>query len=825
MIFVPRKKIITSLSRQRGNIVGFIDPSPPPPSNGQESALEYVLAELSNASPGGAGTPRLDMQWRPDGLRVFTCRQSEEISQNDVSPAWGIRGSPSDWSNLVNTADINNLRSIWWNADGTKLSRCIRIPSFNSNVAVFDQSATPFDLAVLGAATSKTFPVSPALAGGPADHVWSADGLTLWLHYNAVPDQIYEFSATVPFDASTIVTPQNQEFDFGPDANFGIKTFEFANDGTFLFAMDGQFLVSWDLPTPFDIGTATNFSTGPEVPAANLGIPRGLAARSDNTDLSVQGDQNQKRIAWLKIPGTPLDIDPDIDEYILSASGVPVTLAANNHITPYFNLAGTRVVWARQSTFQTFQYELTTPGDLSTMTGNFEGVQNWKFLSQFMLSISLSPDRTKAYKIRRSGGDDVLISADPFSAAALGDPAVTPYQLLNTENASFNFVTPVTPGAFVVAPNQQDVFIASKDAGDRSIRSFQMSVPGDASTLVAQTHVVDLNPTFATLILGMVYSPSGDKLFIMGDDSGTISIVQYDMSIAYDVRTAVDSGKSITITPAFTVNLSLFVWENPLGGFKLYTTYMDNDDINDIDLAFDLYDTIPPVDSDFNNVVLLLDFAGADGAQNISDLSNSAHNDEVFNQAGTLEVDTAIQYLGKNTLLLVPTSGVVTTGGSNNRVLFNSDVDWQFGTGDFTVELGVRFLDNSIRQNFISSFDTGAAEGWSLQWFTGNELVWVADAPILISAAWVPNVAQQYHLAVSRVSGTTRLFVDGVQFGSAADATDYVQVEGLALGVLTNNSNPNVFPVEGNIGAVRITKGVGRYAANFTPPTVFYPTS
>lgn len=240
----------------------------------------------------------------------------------------------------------------------------------------------------------------------------------------------------------------------------------------------------------------------------------------------------------------------------------------------------------------------------------------------------------------------------------------------------------------------------------------------------------------------------------------------------------------------------------------------------------EFYPTPEITDSDFSSVVLLLDFAAPDGAQDISDLSDSKNNDEAFNEVGTLEVDTAQTYLGRNSLLLNPTVGPVTSGGSNNRVEYTNRTDWDFGTGDFTVELGVRFVDNGLRQNFIASYNVASTDGWALQWFTGDLLVWSFGASNVITASWAPSTDVWYHLAMSKVSDELRMFIDGVQVGSTFDDTgDYTQTAPLALGVLTNNSNANFFPVDGYIGGVRITKGVGRYAANFTAPTEFYPTS
>lgn len=303
-------------------------------------------------------------------------------------------------------------------------------------------------------------------------------------------------------------------------------------------------------------------------------------------------------------PGvTPSVANPDIDEYGLLTANISSTLVINNTKGPYLNLAGDRVYFARTSGSQSTQYELTTPGDLASLTGNFELVHTWLAATQFMKSITLTPDRTKCYKIRQSSSStDTIISADPFSAAEMGDVSGgNPYQLTNTKISPL-IVAPVTPGALVAAPNNLDLFMQSADAGDRGIYHFQMSVAGDASTVTALGEVLDLDAKFATLLYWMVYTPDGSKLFVLGDDSGTIKIVQFDLSTAYDVTTAVDSGKELVVTPAQTARLSLGIWENPAGGFKLYLTSMPN--VNGTDLRVDTYE------SPFVKDLILIDDGG-----------------------------------------------------------------------------------------------------------------------------------------------------------------------------------------------------------------------
>ena len=289
----PKKQRGSVMSISAGTTMNITKPVTPP--GGAPNATAFVVSE-DVPSPGGAGTFRLDAFWKPDGTRCFTCRGLNfEVAQNDVSPAWGIQ--PGNWTNFVTTANFSNIRSIWWSPDGTKLSVCTRVPSAAFNIKVHDQSATPFDLTVLGASTNKTIGVQ---SGGPSDHIWSADGKTLWQVYDGTLRQIIRFTALVSFDPTTLGAAVDN-FDMLPDIGTDGRTFAFSTDGTVMYGMDGQVLVSWDLSIPFDITTMANFQTGPSIPAA-LGSPRGLTVRPDNTDIFVTGDQNQRRAAWFRIP-------------------------------------------------------------------------------------------------------------------------------------------------------------------------------------------------------------------------------------------------------------------------------------------------------------------------------------------------------------------------------------------------------------------------------------------------------------------------------------------------------------------------------------------
>ena len=80
---------------------------------------------------------------------------------------------------------------------------------------------------------------------------------------------------------------------------------------------------------------------------------------------------------------------------------------------------------------------------------------------------------------------------------------------------------------------------------------------------------------------------------------------------------------------------------------------------------------------------------------------------------------------------------------------------------------------------------------------------------------------QWYHIAISRSTGSTRLFVNGTQSGSTyADSNNYGTTAPFALGTYWNNGTPSsASTLSGYVSDLRITKGYARYTANFTAPT------
>jgi hypothetical protein len=102
---------------------------------------------------------------------------------------------------------------------------------------------------------------------------------------------------------------------------------------------------------------------------------------------------------------------------------------------------------------------------------------------------------------------------------------------------------------------------------------------------------------------------------------------------------------------------------------------------------------------------------------------------------------------------------------------------------------------------------------------SGNGVeVWFNSQTASSSANLVAN--GWHHIAFVRLNGVCTIYVDGVAGSfSATDNTNITTTAG-TIG-LDTYSGARIF--NGYIDDLRITKGVARYTANFTPPTAAFP--
>lgn len=204
------------------------------------------------------------------------------------------------------------------------------------------------------------------------------------------------------------------------------------------------------------------------------------------------------------------------------------------------------------------------------------------------------------------------------------------------------------------------------------------------------------------------------------------------------------------------------------------------------------------------NTVALLHGEGSNGSTTITDSGLLASD---WTAHGTAAIATAQSKFG---------SASIAISGAGSYIRASADAEqFAFGGDDFTVELFVRFSSVSGTVVLFDFRPGGANGNYMVLYFQSDaKLRFYNEGSPRIYASTAFTTGTWYHVAVSRVSGVTKLFIDGVQEGG-----DYTDPMVYAAGAPTVGASGDAsLPMAGWVDEVRITKGIAKYAAGFTPP-------
>ena len=171
---------------------------------------------------------------------------------------------------------------------------------------------------------------------------------------------------------------------------------------------------------------------------------------------------------------------------------------------------------------------------------------------------------------------------------------------------------------------------------------------------------------------------------------------------------------------------------------------------------------------------------------------------------GDAELDTAIKKYNDSSLK-VAGSGYLSIPSSS---------EFAFGTSDFTIDLWVRFLPaaGTGTVDILDMRSLGTDPNAGRLYANNAQLRWnVNGTDVVTSGATVVTTEQWKHVAVVRESSTTKIYLDGVEVGSASDSTTY-NAKPIRIGADYSGSSG----FTGNIDEVRIST-TSRYDAAFSP--------
>jgi len=189
---------------------------------------------------------------------------------------------------------------------------------------------------------------------------------------------------------------------------------------------------------------------------------------------------------------------------------------------------------------------------------------------------------------------------------------------------------------------------------------------------------------------------------------------------------------------------------------------------------------------------------------------NAMLNDLVT--VGTAQISTAVFKYG---------TGSLAFSGSGAWLTAADRTSLQLGTGSFTIEGWVYVNALGVAYGIVSK--GAASTGWSVNITSGNKLQFSYTASVLTGATSLTASTWYYFAVVRSGSGTGNvvLYLNGTADATSAGAVtdNFTQTSILYVGADRVGGSP----LNGYIDDLRITKGVARYTANFTPPGDAFP--
>ena len=241
---------------------------------------------------------------------------------------------------------------------------------------------------------------------------------------------------------------------------------------------------------------------------------------------------------------------------------------------------------------------------------------------------------------------------------------------------------------------------------------------------------------------------------------------------------------------------------------KAYASRDNGTTYTEITLADQGYLLPNPGNDEFTRLMLHCD--GANSGTTFTDSSDSAHT---VTPAGNTHTDTTIKKFG---------TAAAQFDGTGDYLSIADSTDWDFGTDAFTIDFwwykdggtGERVLftgNSSANATRIHIYENGGTLYADAYDSDGNYVNFGSTTSIA-SDAW-------YHLALVRSGTNVYFFNNGALVATTAVASKpFNQGPGLDIG--RNNWNGSYW--QGYIDEFRISKGIARWTAAFTPPVQAY---
>ncbi|MDD5589745.1 MAG: LamG domain-containing protein [Candidatus Portnoybacteria bacterium] len=158
--------------------------------------------------------------------------------------------------------------------------------------------------------------------------------------------------------------------------------------------------------------------------------------------------------------------------------------------------------------------------------------------------------------------------------------------------------------------------------------------------------------------------------------------------------------------------------------------------------------------------------------------------------------------------------------GRFGRLIVNDSDDWNFGSGNFTIDAWVNFA-RVANGNFVTQYTDGS-NYFQFLYYSGQLYLEARVSGVnvfSVTPSWTPRRDNWYHIACVRDGSNVKVFVNGImleeQTGVSGSVGDFTRP--LFIG-----SDGWGDDFRGYIEELRVSKGVARWTSDFPPPIAPY---
>ena len=192
-------------------------------------------------------------------------------------------------------------------------------------------------------------------------------------------------------------------------------------------------------------------------------------------------------------------------------------------------------------------------------------------------------------------------------------------------------------------------------------------------------------------------------------------------------------------------------------------------------------------------------------------INDSSGSDHVITAHGDVAVSTVEKKFGNSSVYF---------DGTGDYLTISDNEDWNFGTGDFTIDLWIRLDIAHIDYGGILGQSINASNRIILSYDGTNNIFWFntrgGSVDMSLSASWDASINTWYHVAIVRNGSNWYMFIDGVVLSSSGGINHTLPnlAGDFQIGEHITGSGDALY-FKGYQDNIRITKGTALWTSNF----------